>query len=77
MSRVDRLRAILTKVTRVPAERIQLDTDLRADLHVDSIQGLQMVAEIEEAFGVRIPDDRIDDYSDVRSVLELIEDAGG
>ncbi len=64
---------IVSAITKSPLEVIQPDTDLRLQLNVDSLQGLQIVAAIERRFGVTVPDDEIDLYGNVRAIAETVD----
>jgi len=63
---------IVSEITRVPVERIGRRTDLRVDLNVDSLQGLQIVAAIENDFGVTIPAEEMDMYASVDRIVETL-----
>jgi acyl carrier protein len=64
---------IVSAITKSPVELIKPDTDLRAELNVDSLQGLQIVAAIERRFGVTVPDDDIDLYGNVRDIAATVD----
>ena len=68
----ERVVKIVSRITKTPRERIRLDTDLRRDLNVDSLQGLQIVAALEEEFGVTVPDDDLDLYERIESIVVII-----
>jgi acyl carrier protein len=65
--------AIVAAITKAPLDRIRPDTDLRVDLNVDSLQGLQIVAAIEKHFGVTVPDEELDLYSDMRTIVSTVD----
>lgn len=60
--------AIVASITKSPAHTITADTDLRADLNVDSLQGLQIVAALEKHFNVVLPDEDLDSYTSVHAI---------
>ena len=64
---------IISRVTKVPPASILPDTDLRLDLNVDSLQGLQIVAALEKHFNVTVPDDELDNYDSVHLIVSTIE----
>jgi acyl carrier protein len=68
-----RVIAIVSNVTRIPEEQIGPTTNLRTELNVDSLQGLQIVAEIESELGVRVPDDQVDFYTSIDSIVHMVE----
>ncbi|MES1241948.1 MAG: acyl carrier protein [Acidobacteriota bacterium] len=63
---------IVSRITKAPPGRLRGDTDLRTDLNVDSLQGLQIVAAIEKRFGVTVPDEEIDFYTSVDAIVETV-----
>ena len=67
--------AIVAGITKAPAGSIGPDTDLRADLNVDSLQGLQIVAALENHFHVQLPDEDLDATTSVRAIVEALEKA--
>lgn len=64
--------AIVSSITKAPAHTIGPDTDLRLDLNVDSLQGLQIVAALENHFQVVLPDEDLDVYTSVRAIVEAL-----
>jgi acyl carrier protein len=63
---------IVAAVTKVPASNLSLDTDLRTELNVDSLQGLQIVAALETQFDITVPDDELDFYTSIRSIAQTV-----
>ena len=63
---------IVSRITKVPASNIDPDEDLRVAYNVDSLQGLQIVAAVEKAFGVRVKDEEIDFYTTVRMIANTV-----
>jgi acyl carrier protein len=63
---------IVSAIAKTPAADIGLDTDLRLDLNVDSLQGLQIMAAIERRFGIDVPDDDLDQYTSVGVIAETV-----
>ena len=63
---------IVSAITKTPVDLIRPDTDLRVDLNVDSLQGLQIVAAIEKHFNVTVPDDELDSYTNMRTIVETV-----
>jgi len=63
---------IVSAITKASPHTIGIDTDLRLDLNVDSLQGLQIVAALERRFGVDVPDDDLDMYTSVRAIVDAL-----
>ena len=54
---------------KVPPEEINMDTTFE-ELGFDSLDGLNLVFELEEEFDLTIPDDRVADMRSVRQAVE-------
>jgi acyl carrier protein len=63
---------IVAAIARVPVDTIALDTDLRVDLNIDSLQGLQIMAALEKQFDIRVPDDDLDGHTSVRAMAVAV-----
>jgi acyl carrier protein len=57
---------------KVPREEITMDTTFE-ELGFDSLDGLNLVFELEEEFDLTIPDDRVASMKGVRQAVEGIE----
>jgi acyl carrier protein len=49
---------IIVQSCQIPRETITPDTDLLTDLGIDSLDLLDVVAAVDDAFGVRVPVER-------------------
>ena len=67
--------AIVATITKTPPDAIGPDTDLRLDLNVDSLQGLQIVAALENHFKLQLPDEDLDSTTSVRAIVEALQRA--
>lgn len=62
----------MARVTKIPAEKLLPDLDLKASLNVDSLQGLQIVAALEKQFGITLPDEDLDSYTSISAITETV-----
>jgi acyl carrier protein len=63
---------IVAAITKAPAQTVGPDTDLRLDLNVDSLQGLQIVAALENHFHVQLADEDLDATTSVREIVAAL-----
>lgn len=61
------LRELLTKVTDVPADQFKGDVTL-ADLGIDSLVTTEIVSEVDQIFGISIPQDQLQDLQTFASL---------
>jgi acyl carrier protein len=71
-STLDRVRAIVARTLNVAPQEILEDAPL-AGLGLDSLGALEVAFEIEEAFKISIPDQRIAEFTTLRSACAAID----
>ena len=64
---------IVNEVAGVPADDVQLDKSFVDDLDVDSLSMVEVVVAAEERFGVKIPDDDVQNLRTVGDAVSYIE----
>lgn len=64
--------AVIAKFKNMPPEELTLDTALK-DLEMDSLDGLNLVFELEEEFDILIPDDKALTMKTVGEMVEGID----
>ena len=69
------LAEIVTEVTGVPADSVQLEKSFSDDLDIDSLSMVEVVVACEEKFGVSIPDDEVKNLKTVGDAVSYIERA--
>lgn len=67
-----RVIAVIARSQRIGAETITPESTF-VDLNIDSLDGLQLVFELEEEFGVDIPDDAAKEFKSVAEVVRGLE----
>jgi acyl carrier protein len=68
----ERVIRVFADFKKVPREEITMDTTFD-ELGFDSLDGLNLVFELEEEFDLTIPDDRVAEMKGVRQAVEGIE----
>jgi acyl carrier protein len=66
------LRCLLAEVTRKEISSAATGDDLVRELGLDSLTGLEVLAAVEKRFGVRFPDDRLDEFRSIADLMEVI-----
>ena len=63
---------VFAEFKKVPTDEITMDTTFE-ELGFDSLDGLNLVFELEEEFDLTVPDDKVADMKGVRQAVEGIE----
>ena len=66
------VKEIVAHLAKVRVEQLEASTDLNADLNLDSLLALQIVAAVEKRFDVEVPDDEIDLYTSVDAIANVV-----
>lgn len=72
---VDRVREVVAAVCRVDVATVGVDDDFADDLGIDSLAKLELIVQIERAFGIRLADEQAAALGSVADVVaELTPD---
>ena len=58
----DTIRDIVVEQLGVDADMVQMDTNLMKDLEADSLDAVEIILGVEEAFGLDIPDEEAEKF---------------
>ena len=73
MSVFDKVKEIIVKELKVEAEKVTLDALLKEDLGADSLDAVEIVMDIEDAFGIEIDDSEAENVATVGDLVKAIE----
>lgn len=68
----DKVAEVASDVLGIDKDEITLETTFD-DLDADSLDRLQLVTAIEDAFDIEVPDDKLDTMNSVSDALDVIE----
>ncbi|MBO5729732.1 MAG: acyl carrier protein [Treponema sp.] len=69
----EKIKGLIVENLGVEEDKVTLDSSFRQDLHADSLDTYELVYAIEEALGVKIPDDVANGFETVRDAYEYIK----
>jgi acyl carrier protein len=64
------IKELVSDITELPIEKLDLDADLFKDLSVDSLKAIEIVAAFEKKYRVIIPEDDIPKITTIRQIVE-------
>lgn len=70
----DKVREILSEVSGIPLSELRDDTRLVGDLGMSSFDLADTVVSVEEAYGIRIPDERFRELQTVADIVRIIRE---
>ena len=73
MSTLDKVKDVIIDKLGVEEESIKPEAHFVNDLGADSLDTVELIMELEEEFGIEIPDDDAEKITTVGSAVEYIE----
>lgn len=73
MSTEDKVREIVVKVLDADAAKVTANASFAVDLGADSLDQADLVMELEEAFGIEIPDEDAGKIKTVQDAVNYID----
>ena len=70
----EKIREILSEVSGVPISELRDDTRLLGDLGMSSFDLADTVVSVEEAYGVKIPDERFGELQTVADIIRVLRE---
>ncbi|MEM0023912.1 MAG: acyl carrier protein [Thermofilaceae archaeon] len=67
-----RVKEIIARIYRVKPEELKPETRFIDDLGADSITTIELVAEIEDAFGIEVPDEDVEKNQTVGQAIAYV-----
>ena len=72
----DKVKAIFEEQLGVSQDEMNLDTNFKDDLGVDSLDLYEIVMKMEEEFDVEIPAEELDNFATFEDVLNYLKSKG-
>ena len=69
----EQVRDMLAKQLKKDATKITPETKIKEDLGADSLDIMEMLMNIEEDYGIKIPDEDIVDFKNVGDIVDYLE----
>ena len=73
MSTLDKVKEVIIDKLGVEEDKIVTDASFVDDLGADSLDTVELIMQLEEEFGIEIPDEDAEKMTTVKSVVDYIE----
>ena len=68
----DKVRTLFSEQLQVDRDEVKSETRFREDLDVDSLDLVEATLSLEDALGIKIPEEEMEDVETVRQAVELV-----
>ncbi|MBR5714851.1 MAG: acyl carrier protein [Clostridia bacterium] len=69
----EEIRSAIAEQLNIPAENITMDSRFIEDLKADSLDLVELVMDLEDKYGVEIPDEQLAEVKTVGQIVEIVE----
>lgn len=69
----EKVRDIIVETVSCEAQEVKMETSLKDDLGLDSLDAVELNMALEEAFSITIPDEALEKMKLVSDLVEFIE----
>ncbi len=67
------IKTIIAKITKLPIEKILDDSNLFADLGIESLAGVEIFAAIDKKYNLSVPEEAVKDIATVNDLVILVQ----
>ena len=68
------VKALISKVIKVPEEKIDSNANIFTDLGVDSLLGVEIFAALDKKYGLDVPEEKLRDINTVNDIIVLVNE---
>ncbi|MCK5761908.1 MAG: acyl carrier protein [Candidatus Izimaplasma sp.] len=72
----DKVKEIIMEELGVEEDKILIESNLSEDLGADSLDAIELIMAVEEAFDIEIPDNEATKIKVVSDIVKFLEEAG-
>lgn len=66
------IRLLISKIAKVPEEKVLDSANLFSDLGVDSLTGVEIFAALDKRYDLNIPEAKLSDVQTVSDIIRLV-----
>ena len=70
---LEKIQALLAEALNIPVEKVTPDAKIVDDLGADSLDVVELLSQLEDEYGIVIPDDEVENFVTVADVAGAIE----
>ena len=70
----EKIRDLIAEQLEIDPELIKPETDLMLDLNADSLDAVDVLTQIEDEFGIEMPDEKTEEFNIVANLVKYVEE---
>jgi len=69
----EKIANMISEQLGIDVSEITMETNLITDLNADSLDAVEVLTQIEEEYGIEIPDDMTEEFQVVGNIVDFVE----
>jgi len=70
---LDQIKSVMAEALNVNEEEINLDSNLKEDLGIDSLDAVELIMELEDTFDLKIDESEANNFVTVKNIVDFIQ----
>ncbi len=70
----EKIRELIVDIISCGEDEVTMDTNMKEDLNIDSLDAMELAMSVEENFGVTIPEEKLADMVYVKDVVNYVDE---
>lgn len=70
---IETIKTIISDQMTIDMDNIDLNSDLKGDLEIDSLDAVEIMMSIEDEFDIKIEDEQIMQFKTIKDIIDYIE----
>lgn len=71
----EEVKNVIVEALNVSENEVSLNSNMRDDLGIDSLDAAELIMELEDQFGLKIEEEEASKFATVKDIVEYIEEA--
>ena len=68
------IKSLVSKVIKIPEEKIDVNANLFTELGVDSLLGVEIFASLDKKYNLDVPEEKLKDINTLNDIINLVRE---
>ena len=69
----EKVKEVLMEAINVDEDMIKMEANLKDDLGIDSLDSMELMMAVEDAYGITVPEEELPNLTSVKAIVEYVD----
>lgn len=69
----EKVKEIIMDIINCSEDKITLEANLKDDLGIDSLDSMELMMAVEDAYGITVPEEELPNLTSVKAIVEYVD----